>query len=416
MDVEKVQRILLNLLSNAFKFTPPGGAVVLCLRGGDERAALAVRDSGPGVGESLREVIFERFRQGEGGADRRFGGTGLGLAIVKEFVGLHGGSVAVQEAPEGGAQFTVTLPLAAPAGTQLSTIPSVLDEQIGRQALDELHLRQEKKAEATAPVRRSSGGVVLVVEDNPDMNAFLAEALGRHHHVVTALDGQEGLEKAVEVQPDVIVSDLMMPRLSGEKLVEALLQREQVRDVPIVVLTARGDEEVRLNLLRLGVRHYLTKPFSEAELLACVDGLISRRRQRLAELCRFNAELAQRVVELERETAERRQAEAGLRDREARLRAILDTAADAIITIDREGTIQSVNPATERLFGYTTAEMVGHNVNLLMPSPFREEHDGYLRRYHETGREHIIGTRKWLAGARTARRFQRAWPSAGCPS
>src|SRR5213079_303854 len=110
----KFQRICLNLLSNAFKFTPAGGRIRCVLSREGERGILMVQDSGPGVRPELRQAIFERFRQGEDGLTRRFGGTGLGLAIVKEFVELHGGTVTVGDAAEGGACFTVELPLEAP--------------------------------------------------------------------------------------------------------------------------------------------------------------------------------------------------------------------------------------------------------------------------------------------------------------
>ncbi|MDQ3908020.1 MAG: HAMP domain-containing histidine kinase, partial [Acidobacteriota bacterium] len=122
-DAEKLQRVIINLLSNAFKFTPDGGRVSCTLRGGDDHATLEVSDSGPGVPADLREAIFERFRQVEGGASSRFGGTGLGLAISKEFVELHGGAITVSDAPEGGARFRVEVPTNAPAGAQQSSAP-----------------------------------------------------------------------------------------------------------------------------------------------------------------------------------------------------------------------------------------------------------------------------------------------------
>ncbi|MGE5621413.1 MAG: ATP-binding protein, partial [Candidatus Bathyarchaeota archaeon] len=120
VDGEKVEHMLLNLLSNAFKFTPEGGSVQISLEERQGRALIAVQDSGPGVPEGQREWIFERFRQGEGGADRRHGGTGLGLAIVREFASLHGGRARVAAAPGGGALFTLDLPLTAPAGTPVA--------------------------------------------------------------------------------------------------------------------------------------------------------------------------------------------------------------------------------------------------------------------------------------------------------
>ena len=296
VDAEKCERTLLNLLSNAFKFTPAAGAVSLTLKTEGDRAVIQVQDTGPGVPTELREAIFEPFRQGESGTDRRFGGTGLGLAIVKEFVGLHGGKVAVADVTGGGALFTVRLPLAAPADTEVRPLASTLDPEISRQTLDELHAPTSTSGPIT-PQANPSAPLILVVEDNPDMNAYIAGALDQHYRIATAFDGQEGLNKALELSPDLIISDVMMPCLSGEKMVAALRQHPELNDVPIVMLTAKADDALRVKLLQSGVQDYLTKPFSAEELRARVGGLVTKRRQTLAEILRLNASLERRVQE-----------------------------------------------------------------------------------------------------------------------
>lgn len=123
-----------------------------------------------------------------------------------------------------------------------------------------------------------------MVEDNPDMNAYVAQALGPHYRVVTAFDGQEGLRKALETRPDLIVSDVMMPRMSGDQMVSALRRHQEMDDVPIVLLTAKADDELRVKLLKEGVQDYVYKPFSVEELLARVSGLISERKRKEASL------------------------------------------------------------------------------------------------------------------------------------
>ena len=210
-DADQIERAILNLLANAFKFTPAGGRIrcTLIQRGG--RARLEVADSGPGVPPEQRARVFERFQQGEGDLTRRFGGTGLGLAIAKDFVELHGGSVGIADAPEGGACCFIELPLAAPEGAPVrrEAAPSADTSLAVRQALEELHTKVGAIAGAT--VRPE----VLVVEDNPEMLRFVADALSDRYAVATATDGQEALEKAVATPPDLIVSDVMMPRMSG---------------------------------------------------------------------------------------------------------------------------------------------------------------------------------------------------------
>lgn len=296
-DGEKIQRILLNLLSNAFKFTPDGGRVLLCLREEDGQAVIEVRDNGPGVPANMREIVFERFRQVEGSAQRRYGGTGLGLAIVKEFAELHGGSAGVDEASGGGASFVVRLPLAAPAGVVIQDTASHLDPVIDLQVVDELHASHCPPS----PVIVQAGGdtpLVLIVEDNTDMNAYLANTLRPHYRVACAFDGREGLEQALALQPDLILSDVMMPVMSGDQMVLELRKQPGMDNVPIIILTAKADDELRVRLFKQGVQDYLSKPFSANELLARVGGLVASRLRSVEELQHSEAALkeAQRLA------------------------------------------------------------------------------------------------------------------------
>jgi signal transduction histidine kinase len=281
VDTHQLERIALNLLSNAFKFTPVGGVIRCSLHDpGKGRFVLEVADSGPGVRPEHRDVIFERFRQADGGATRRFGGTGLGLAIAKEFVELHGGSIAVGDAPEGGAAFTVELPESAPCGTALrppaaERTPSSLE--LLRPVLDEL--RPAVDGPPSLPANPDEP-LVLVVEDNLEMNRFVHESLSRDYRVVSAFDGRQGLDKAKELHPDLILTDMMMPELSGDELVRQLRADPALADVPTVLLTAKADDELRTRLLQEGASDYLMKPFSVEELRARIDNLVSSKRAR----------------------------------------------------------------------------------------------------------------------------------------
>jgi PAS domain S-box-containing protein len=308
IDPEKVRRVLLNILSNAFKFTPAEGKIRIALRAGegDEdvepgTAILEIADSGPGVSEELRERIFERFFQVEGGATRRVGGTGLGLSIAQEFAWLHGGTITVEEAPEGGALFRIRLPLVAPT----SLVARQVDENVEAGLVVDHAVLTTAELEAGTPPPETGAGVtdarvadasrieetseeiaarslVLVVEDNPEMNRFVAETLSTRYRVITALDGRTGLEKAMALKPDLIVSDVMMPRLSGDELVAALRRQSVMDRVPILLLTAKADEAVRVSLLRGGAQDYIQKPFSVEELKARVGAWITVSRARKA--------------------------------------------------------------------------------------------------------------------------------------
>lgn len=279
-DPDKLERVVVNLLSNAFKFTPRGGTVVARLAAHEDGCfRLSVDDSGPGVPPEQRELIFERFRQVEGDATRAHGGTGLGLAIVREFVTLHGGQVTVGESAHGGAAFEVILPAQAgdndaPPGVEAGAdVPHVA-------LLGALHELAVDAAVESGDARPSVPGrpEVLLVEDNAEMRAFIADTLAENYNVVTAVDGHDGLAKASAMRPDLIVTDVMMPRLSGDQLVYALRSDAQFDTVPILLLTAKADDELRVHLLAQGAQDYLTKPFRPQELAARAHNLIETKR------------------------------------------------------------------------------------------------------------------------------------------
>jgi len=295
LDPERFQRVLLNLLSNAFKFTPDGGRVRCTLRAEGERTLLEVADSGPGIAPAHRALIFERFRQVDGSATRRFAGTGLGLAIARDFVDLHGGNITITTAPETGALFTVSLPRRAPPGRPVRAAQAA-DTAATEQVVDELSPRAAPAAVAGAADQRS---LVLVVEDQPDLNRFICDCLAAEHRIASAADGKEGLEKAQALCPDLVITDVMMPVMSGEELVAALRAQPGLCGVPILLLTARNDEPLKLKMLRLGARDYLTKPFSVEELRVRAANLVALKRGE-EQLRRLAGELAARNASLER--------------------------------------------------------------------------------------------------------------------
>jgi signal transduction histidine kinase len=295
LDPQRYQRVLLNLLGNAFQFTPDGGQVRCSLRADGPRLLLEVADSGPGVEPAHRALIFERFRQVEGGPSRRSAGSGLGLAIAHEFVDLHGGSVAVATAPEQGALFTVSIPRQAPAGTEVRA-GGELAADLPSQVVEELVPRLLPSSPA-APEGQAS--LVLVVEDQPELNRFLCDCLAGEHRVVSAADGKEGLEQARALCPDLIITDVMMPVMGGDELVAAVRAEPLLAAVPILLLTARNDEGVKVKLLRLGARDYLVKPFSVEELRARAANLVAVKRGE-EQIRRLAGELAARNASLER--------------------------------------------------------------------------------------------------------------------
>jgi len=342
VDPEKVRRLLANLLSNAFKFTPDGGWIRVRLERRAEDVILEVSDSGPGVPEPLRAVVFDRFRQVEGGGDRAKGGTGLGLAIAKEFAELHGGSVALGAAPGGGARFRAVLPFRAPEGGPFQPAEAAGPE------VPELLDRRPAPDAVLPGAREPDAPVVLVVEDNPDMRAFLVSALARSYRVRTAANGAEGLSRALADPPDLVLSDVMMPGMAGDRMVEELRRHPELDGVPVVLLTAKADEALRVKMLHLGVGDYLFKPFSMDELLARVGALVAERCKGLTAR-RLQEARFQAALELDA--------------------AMMDNVSMGIYLVDgRAGTILRANHGLHAMFGYAPGELAGRPVAILNAS------------------------------------------------
>ncbi len=273
VDTDLMESLLSNLIGNAVKFTPDGGAIRVSVQRWGERALLEVADSGPGIPAEMRSAVLEPFRQVEGSATRRHEGTGLGLAIAAQVVARHGGEIAVAEAPEGGALVSVTLVSSAddiPAAEPADAVTRAV-----RADVDALRAELKRPAEAADHPRPSSGRRrVLVAEDNVDLADYLVELLETQYDVTLARDGAQAYEVAARIIPDVIITDIMMPGLSGVELLERTRSHPRLTSVPVVLLTARADARDRVDALRSGAADYIVKPFDPAELLARLQNLL----------------------------------------------------------------------------------------------------------------------------------------------
>jgi signal transduction histidine kinase/CheY-like chemotaxis protein len=276
-DPEKLEQVLTNLLSNAFKFTPEGGAVDLSVAVADHDATVRVSNTGPGIPAGALPYVFDRFYQVEGAGSHE--GTGIGLALVKELVALHGGSVEVRSAAGGPTVFTVRLPLGSShlfpgqlADPAEEPVPAV-------EGPGETYAVRPAPA---GPAAQPGGPLVLVVEDHPDLRAYISGQLSPDYQVLEAEEGEKGWQLAEEHLPDLVVSDVMMPGLNGMQLLERLKNSDKTSHIPVILLTARAGRENRLDGLSTGADDYLTKPFDAEELRVRVRNLI-RSRQQLRE-------------------------------------------------------------------------------------------------------------------------------------
>ncbi len=281
VDPDKLQRVVMNLLANAFKFVPAGGRVRCALKGPARELILTVDDSGPGVKPELRQAVFERFRQGDGGSNRKVGGTGLGLAIAKEFVELHKGRIEVLDSDLGGARFQVTMPLNRLGASVIAGMdPVSLDRTVLDGLLEEL--RPVGRSEEAAGPALAGRPRVLVVEDNPDMNRFVTESLSASYEVISAFDGREGIEKALRFRPVLVVSDIMMPNVSGDEMIAEMRRLPELRQMPVLLLSAKADEALMVKLLDDGAQDFIIKPFSEKDLAVRVRNLVHAQSLREA--------------------------------------------------------------------------------------------------------------------------------------
>lgn len=282
-DSEKLEAVFQNLLSNALKFTPEGGRVEVTVAEEGEEVVLTIADTGIGIAAADLPMLFDRFAQADASGKRRFGGTGIGLSLVKEVVELHGGRIDVHSALGAGSTFTVRLPKGHAhvreelRDRRIADLPVPID----RRGFDlpappppaaAVALPSPGSAAAPpAPAPHDGRPRVLVIEDDPQLRRFLREALAARFEVLEAEDGEAGLELCRSRRPDVVVSDVMMPRLSGMELIGRLRASPETAELPVILLTARRHAEAAAEGLDAGATDYVSKPFSPRELIARVD-------------------------------------------------------------------------------------------------------------------------------------------------
>lgn len=282
-DPDKLQQVITNLLSNAFKFTPDGGHIYFSLRQENESINIRVKDTGCGIKEKDQDQIFDRFYQTNNSSTREFEGSGIGLALCKELVTLMGGEITLQSPPVGtkkGAEFKVTLPI-----RQESVLA---DEEHHRYFKPYKNLQFENQFNGftsniesvttiVPPLENGTAPLILLVEDNADVVSYIASCLG-DYRLLVAENGKKGFEIAAELIPDLIISDVMMPIMNGFELCQQLKSDERTDHIPVILLTARADMDSRMEGLKLGANAYLPKPFEKQELLLSIKNLMKLRK------------------------------------------------------------------------------------------------------------------------------------------
>lgn len=267
-DLDKLEKIVQNLLSNALKFTDHQGRVTITLdKVESNRLAIRVADTGIGIPRHKLPYVFDRFYQVDASDTRAREGAGVGLALTKELTELLGGSISVESTEGHGTTFVVSLPYTEVPERQQKT--TALPQERVPQSLDTDGITSEVDDELP---------VVLVVEDNTDLRNFIRLSLAGDYAVITASDGAEGIDTALGQVPTLVITDLMMPKKDGYQVCHALKTDERTSHIPVIMLTAKADQDSRIQGIETGADAYLAKPFDKRELLALMDNLIHTRK------------------------------------------------------------------------------------------------------------------------------------------
>ncbi len=279
-DSGRLEKVILNILTNALKFTPSGGTIEVRWSSKGANASIEFEDTGVGIPEKELPYVFDRFRQVDGSATRKHQGAGIGLTIAKELVQEQGGQLSACSTVGKGTTFTLELPLAALSQTQANPTPA---PESPDDPISDIYRRSDRflsvPTEVPATSETGSGEfTLLVIEDEPDMRRFLVSSLEKKFRVLQASDGRRGLELALARKPDLVLVDLMLPEMNGLDICQNLKSSDETRHIRVVLLTARGDERSRLSALERGADDFLTKPFSTLELTTRLENLLAASR------------------------------------------------------------------------------------------------------------------------------------------
>ncbi|MBI9071098.1 MAG: response regulator [Melioribacteraceae bacterium] len=271
-DKDIIDKIIYNILSNAFKFTPDGGEIGISINVVVKDVKLQnyieilISDSGIGIPEDQRERIFERFYQVSYGESTHSEGIGIGLNLTHELVELHQGKISVESEKDKGTLFRVILPADI---VEFDKIEHDKNSQL------EPNVSENKGIETIPSVSMPiDSSLILFIDDEPDMRHYVRDLFSDRFQVLTAKNGREGFEKAIDAVPDIIISDIMMPELDGYELCRKLKSEEKTSHIPIILLTAHSEAENRLKGIKVGAVAYLPKPFDDEELFARVNNLL----------------------------------------------------------------------------------------------------------------------------------------------
>lgn len=285
LDRDKIDKILSNILSNAFKFTPEGGRVEVEILRKENDVQVIIFDTGTGIPKDKIDKIFDRFYQVEGNHTREQEGTGIGLALTKELIQLHKGKIEVESTEGKGSKFRLSFPLGRVhlKPEEICEEDNLIDKdkekvRTNTEPEDFIEIKNENKIDIES-AEKSSLPTLLIVEDNADVRKYFMMILENQYSIIEAKDGEEGLNKSFEQIPDLIISDIMMPKLDGFQLCNKIKTDSRTSHIPIIMLTAKATMKDKINGLEIGADDYIMKPFEASELKARIKNLLQQRKR-----------------------------------------------------------------------------------------------------------------------------------------
>lgn len=287
-DKDKFEKIINNLLSNALKFTPDGGSVLVTIQNKLENqrqlTEIKISDTGISIPKDKLDKIFDRFFQVDDSTQRSYGGSGIGLALVKEFVDLHKWEISVNSELGKGTEFIINIPIGDDYLHVDERMKSEVPINMGREeskeiGAEELLQQITDNSEQSNLINAGSKPSILIVDDSADVREYLISLLENSCQVFEAANGIEGLNSAIEISPDLIISDVMMPSMDGFEFCEKIKSDWHTSDIPVILLTAKASLESKLEGLEIGADDYLTKPFESRELFIRIKNLLEQRKR-----------------------------------------------------------------------------------------------------------------------------------------
>jgi len=280
LDKDKFEKIINNLLSNAFKFTPDHGKVSVSIseKSKNNSAELIISDSGISIPHEKLDKIFDRFYQVDDTLKRTYGGSGIGLALVKEFVDLHKWEIYVKSEKEQGTEFIIEIPYGDDHLNRDEKISSGENLIVQKISQEKLYKDPEKGLELNSELINGNKSI-LIVDDSKDVRKYLKNLLSEEYSIFEAENGENGIKKAAEILPDLIISDVMMPSMNGIEFCSKIKSEWLTSDIPIILLTAKASFESKIEGLEIGADEYLTKPFDTRELFTRIKNLIAQRER-----------------------------------------------------------------------------------------------------------------------------------------